>query len=264
MYSIFLVGNMRKINISGNWKLNKTASETKELLAELTAAVAGATKTEIVVCPTFVSLTTARDALQSSNVKLGAQNLFWEESGAFTGEISGTQLKNVGCEYVIIGHSERRQYFNETDATVNKRLKAALNAGLLPIVCVGETLEERESENTFTVIENQISGAFAGISAAAMAKITIAYEPVWAIGTGKTASPAQAEEVHAFIRNKIANLFNQQISENIIIQYGGSVKPSNAFELLSQPNIDGALVGGASLDAESFAGIVHAAEKIEG
>ncbi len=255
---------MRKINISGNWKLNKTASETKALLVELKDAVATAQKTEIVICPTFVSLSVAGEILQGSNIKLGAQNLFWQESGAFTGEISATQLKDVGCEYVIIGHSERRQYFHESDSTVNKRLIAALNAELLPIVCIGETLEQRESEETFSVIESQLEGALAEVPEAAMSQIALAYEPVWAIGTGRTATPEQAEDVHRFIRRKIQSLYSEQISANLIIQYGGSVKPANAFDLLKQPDIDGALVGGASLDADSFAGIVDAAEKIEG
>lgn len=255
---------MRKINISGNWKLNKTPGETKILLQELKQAVGKVQKIEIVVCPTFVSLAVAAEILRDSNIHLGAQNIFWEERGAFTGEVSGEQLVDVGCEFVIIGHSERRQYFNETDVTVNNRLKAALNAGLSPIVCIGETLQERESEQTFAVIDRQLEGAFANIPAEAMAKITVAYEPVWAIGTGKTATPDQAEDVHKFIRTKIKSLYNEVIAEKLIIQYGGSVKPANAYDLLIQPDIDGALVGGASLSAESFAGIVNAAEKIEG
>lgn len=255
---------MRKINISGNWKLNKTIDETKLLITDLKEQVADAKKTEIVVCPTFVSLSTAAEVLAGSNIKLGAQNIFWEESGAFTGEISGSQLKAAGCAYVIIGHSERRQYFNETNKTVNKRLKAALQIGLLPIVCVGETLEQRESGKTFDVIANQVEGALENITDEEIQHVTVAYEPVWAIGTGKTATPDQAQEVHAFIREKISGLYNTDVSGNTTIQYGGSVKPSNALELLNQSDIDGALVGGASLDAESFAAIVHAAEKIEG
>ncbi|MCA9731651.1 MAG: triose-phosphate isomerase [Deferribacteres bacterium] len=255
---------MRKLNISGNWKLNKTLAETKALLAVLKSELAGVKKTEIVVCPTYVSLATSAEMLIDSNIKLGAQNLFWEESGAFTGEVSGLQLKAIGCNYVIIGHSERRQYFGETDETVNKRLKSALQNELLPIVCVGETLEEREIGKTFDIISEQVQGALSGISKDEMQKITLAYEPVWAIGTGKTATPEQAQEVHAFIREKLTKLFGNSVAENVTIQYGGSVKPSNAYELLSQNDIDGALVGGASLDVESFAAIVQAAENIEG
>ena len=197
-----------------------------------------------------------KDVLNESNIGLGAQNVFWEDSGAFTGEISAPLLKEIGVQYVIIGHSERRQYFGETDETVNKKIKAVLAHGLTPIVCVGEVLKERESDQTFDVIQRQCEGAFSGLTAGEMEKIIIAYEPVWAIGTGKTATPAQAQDVHKFIRGLLAELYDEDVAQTVRIQYGGSVKPENSAELMSQPDIDGALVGGASLKADSFIGII--------
>ncbi|HQP11019.1 MAG TPA: triose-phosphate isomerase, partial [Candidatus Omnitrophota bacterium] len=197
-----------------------------------------------------------RDVLMETNIGLGAQNVYWEDSGAFTGEISAPILKDIGVQYVIIGHSERRQYFGETDETVNKRIKAALKHDLTPIVCVGEVLKEREGNKTFDVIKKQCEGAFAGLTAEQMEKLIIAYEPVWAIGTGKTATPVQAQEVHQFIRKLLAKLYNDDVAQTVRIQYGGSVKPENSAELMSQPDIDGALVGGASLKADSFIGII--------
>jgi triosephosphate isomerase len=201
-------------------------------------------------------LPVVHDVLLESNIGLGAQNVFWEDSGAFTGEISAPILKDIGVQYVIIGHSERRQYFGETDETVNKRIKAALKHDLTPIVCVGEVLKERESNKTFDVIKKQCEGAFAGLTSEQMEKLIIAYEPVWAIGTGKTATPAQAQEVHQFIRKLLTKLYGDNVAQTVRIQYGGSVKPENSAELMSQPDIDGALVGGASLKAESFIGII--------
>ncbi|MCK5579835.1 MAG: triose-phosphate isomerase [Candidatus Omnitrophica bacterium] len=247
---------MRKIIIAGNWKLNKTAKETTELINLLKRDLSDISEVDSVVCPTFIALADARDALDESGIGLGAQNIYWEDSGAFTGEISGPMLKDLGVQYVIIGHSERRQFFGETDETVNKRIKAALKSDLLPIVCVGEMLEEREADKTFDVIKAQCQGGLKDLTAEEMGKIIIAYEPVWAIGTGKTATPDQAQEVHRFIRDLLAEMFNGEIAGATRIQYGGSVKSENTKELMGQPDIDGALVGGASLKADSFAAIV--------
>ena len=247
----------RKVFIAGNWKMNKTAAEAKalcEALKESLAPLAG--KVEVAVCPTFTSLATAVEVLKGSNVKVGAQNIHWAENGAFTGEISGAMLKEIGVEYVIIGHSERRQYFGETDETVNKRMQAALANGLKPILCIGETLEEREDNKTEAVLEQQLKGAFADICECKMDQITIAYEPVWAIGTGKTATPEMAEETHAFIRKTIAALYNEAIADAMVIQYGGSMKPENAQALVAQADIDGGLIGGAALKADSFTALV--------
>ena len=249
----------RKIFIAGNWKMNKTAAETAELASALKASLAQfAGKCEIAVCPTFTSLATAVEILKGSNVKVGAQNIHWADNGAYTGEISGAMLKEIGVEYVIIGHSERRQYFGETDETVNQRIKAALKYGLKPIVCIGETLAEREGGVTNTVLEKQIRGAFADISAADMDAITIAYEPVWAIGTGKTATPDVAQETHAFIRSVLTALYGDK-AQDIVVQYGGSMKAENSGALVSKQDIDGGLIGGAALKAADFAGIVAAA-----
>ena len=230
--------------------------EAKALVQDLKGRVQNVTNVEIVVCPPFISLQTVKDVLAGSNIGLGAQNVFWEKNGAFTGEVSAPMLKSVGCAYVIIGHSERRTYFSETDSTVNKRIFASLTEGLKPIVCVGETLEEREAGKTFDVIKCQITGGLANLSTEQMVPVVIAYEPVWAIGTGKTATPAQAQEVHAFIRQLLKELFGQATADATRLQYGGSVKPENAAELMSQPDIDGALVGGASLKAETFEKII--------
>ena len=247
----------RKIFIAGNWKMNKTAAETAELASALKASLAPfAGKCEIAVCPTFTSLATAVEILKGSNVKVGAQNIHWADNGAYTGEISGAMLKEIGVEYVIIGHSERRQYFGETDETVNQRIKAALKYGLKPIVCIGETLAERGSGVTNTVLEKQIRGAFADISAADMDAITIAYEPVWAIGTGKTATPDVAQETHAFIRSVLTALYGDK-AQDIVVQYGGSMKPENSGALVSKQDIDGGLIGGAALKADSFTALIQ-------
>ena len=209
------------------------------------------------VAPPFTALDAVRKESEGSAIRLAAQNLFWEEKGAFTGEISPLMLKDLGCRYVIIGHSERRQFFGETDETVNKRMKTALNHGLLPIFCIGETLQEREGGKTFSVIERQLEGGLKGFGGKEIQKVVVAYEPVWAIGTGKTATPQQAEEVHLYIRQKLEKLYTREIAEEIRIQYGGSVTPENVKGLMSQKNIDGALVGGASLKSETFSKIVR-------
>jgi triosephosphate isomerase len=243
--------------IAGNWKMNKTVGEAVDLVRELQEAISGVKEVEVAVAPPFTALYAVRRELEGSRIRLAAQNLYWEEKGAFTGEISPLMLKEVGCDYVIIGHSERRQYFGETDETVNRRIKAALAQGLKVIFCIGETLKEREEGRTFLVIERQIEGGLKGLGDNEMRDIVIAYEPVWAIGTGKTATPEQAEEVHRFIRGKVEKLYSRKVSEEMRIQYGGSVTPENIKGLMNQPNIDGALVGGASLKAESFSKIVR-------
>ncbi len=246
---------MRRKIIAGNWKMNKTPSEGVNLINELKPLVKDA-DVEVVVCPTFVCLPAVVEATRGTNIKVGAQNIHWADNGAFTGEISGEMLKEVGVEYVIIGHSERRRYFAETDATINSRLKAALKYGLKPIVCVGELLIERENELTNSVLKRQTTLALKDISSEDMLNIVIAYEPVWAIGTGRTASVEDANDACKFIRSVIASLYNEEIAQNVRIQYGGSVKPSNANELFNTSDIDGGLIGGASLTASDFVGIV--------
>jgi len=250
---------MRKKVIAGNWKMHLDISGSIDLISGIKSALNGKeVNCTVIVCPPFTNLETAATLVKDSVVCLGAQNMHNEESGAFTGEISTTMLKSVGCTYVIIGHSERRTIFKESDEFINVKIKKALVSGLLPIFCIGETLEEREGGVTFDVIKKQVVGGLSGISAEDMAKVIVAYEPVWAIGTGKTASPAQAQEVHSFIRKLVAELYNASVADGLIIQYGGSVKPDNAKELLHMPDIDGALVGGACLKADSFAKIVEA------
>ena len=248
---------MRTPVIAGNWKLFKTIAEATGMVNELKPLVAGAAGVEIVVAPVFTALSRVAEALSGSNVRLAAQDCYWEEEGAYTGEVAPKLLADAGCSHVIIGHSERRQYFGETDETVNKKAKAAIAAGLTAIICVGETLAEREADRTFAVIETQLKGGLSGFSADLLSKAVIAYEPVWAIGTGKTASDAQAQEVHAFIRSLVATLFGQMLADAIRILYGGSVKPDNVKGLMAQADIDGALVGGASLKADSFAAIAN-------
>ena len=250
--------NVRRAVIAGNWKMNKTRPEAKALLEELKAIVKDPA-CEVIACVPFTNLETALAATAGTCIKIGAENCHFEKSGAFTGEISADMLAEMGVEYVVLGHSERRQYFAETDETVNKRTKAALAAGLKPIVCVGELLAEREADITEEVISRQIKLDFAGISADDLKKCIIAYEPVWAIGTGKTATADQAEEVCAFIRQVLAKLYGAEVAETITIQYGGSMNAKNAEELLSKPNVDGGLIGGASLKAEDFNTIVQAA-----
>ena len=250
---------MRTKIIAGNWKMNKTPNEGVALVNELKDLVKDA-KCDVVVCPTAVCLPGVVNALEGTNVSVGAQNVHFEEKGAFTGELAGNMLKEVGVKYVIIGHSERRQYFGETDETVNKRTIAAINAGLTPIVCVGETLTQREQGIMEETVRLQTKIAYMGIDACDAANTVIAYEPVWAIGTGKTATADQAQEVCAIIRDTIKGLYGADTAEKIRIQYGGSMNEGNAKELLSKPDIDGGLIGGASLVAEKFAQIVAAAE----
>jgi triosephosphate isomerase len=247
---------MRKKVIAANWKMFKTPDETFAFIQAFLREVSGHNRDEIVLCPPFVDIPTAVQAARHSNVQIGAQNMYWEKEGAFTGEISAKMIQTVGCTHVIIGHSERRQYFGETDETVNRKLLAALDAGLVPIVCVGEVLQERESGLTEEVLRRQVTGAFRAISGDKAAPIIVAYEPVWAIGTGKTATPAIAADAHCVIRAEAARAFGQTAADNLRILYGGSVKPDNAKALMSQPEIDGALVGGASLDPKSFTAIV--------
>jgi triosephosphate isomerase len=248
---------MRTPVIAGNWKLFKTIAEATAMVNELKPLVAGTAGVEIVVAPVFTALSRTAEALSGSNVRLAAQDCYWEEEGAYTGEVAPKLLADAGCSHVIIGHSERRQYFGETDETVNKKAKAAIAAGLTAIVCVGETLAEREADRTFGVIETQLKGGLTGFTAEMLAKTVIAYEPVWAIGTGKTASDAQAQEVHAFIRTLLVTMFGQPSADAMRILYGGSVKPDNVKGLMAQADIDGALVGGASLKADSFAAIAN-------
>jgi triosephosphate isomerase (TIM) len=247
----------RKPFIAGNWKLNLTVDEGVALVRALaTAAAAG--KAEVAVCPTALGLYAVAQAAAGSAIGVGGQNAYWEEKGAFTGEISASQLKAAGAKYVVLGHSERRQFFGETDETVNKRLKAVLAQGLVPIVCIGETLAERDGGQLEVVLKRQITGALAGLSADQLGTLVVAYEPVWAIGTGRTATTAQAQDAHAFVRSVLRSLVGG-LADKIRIQYGGSVKPDNAKELLSQPDVDGALVGGASLKVADFTAIIAAA-----
>lgn len=250
---------MRTPFVAGNWKLNKTPDEAEILARCVVDAVSGVTGVDVAICPPFTALERVSCVVCCTGVGLGAQNMYWEAEGAFTGEVSAPMLLTCGCEYVILGHSERRQFFGETDDTVNRRLKAALSAGLKPIVCIGESFDERQADVTEQVVETQTRGALNGISADDVRGITLAYEPVWAIGTGLTATPEQAEAVHAFLRDVLAQLYDYDVAQGIRIQYGGSVKPDNAAELFEQDNIDGGLIGGASLEAEDFAAIVKAA-----
>jgi triosephosphate isomerase len=250
---------MRRFLIAGNWKMNKTASEGASLAADIAKGVPAGSPVDVVVCPPFTGLQIAAAALQGSGVRLGAQDCHPEASGAFTGEISAPMLRAVCCDYVILGHSERRQYFAETDALINRKLHAALRSELRPILCVGETLAEREAGRTLEVVRTQTVGGLANVPAADAARVVIAYEPVWAIGTGKVATPAQAQEVHAFIRKQVAELLGATVADGIQILYGGSMKPANAPELLALPDVDGGLIGGASLEAKSFLELVSSA-----
>ena len=247
---------MRKPIIAGNWKMNKTPSEAVTLVKDLLPLVADA-KAEVVVCPTYVCLPAVAEALKGSNVKLGAQNLHFEKSGAFTGEISADMLKEIGVEYVIIGHSERRQYFAETDETVNKKVKTAIAAGLCPIICVGESLQEREQGITREIVSKQTKLALSGVCGEDVAKLVIAYEPIWAIGTGKTATSDEANETIGDIRAAVKEVFGCEVAQSVRIQYGGSMNPKNASELMAKEEIDGGLIGGASLKAEDFSKVVN-------
>lgn len=247
---------MRRPFIAGNWKMNTDRVSAVALAEEVAAQCASLDHVDLAVCPPHVYLDAVAQAVAGSKLGLGAQNMYHEASGAYTGEVSASMLLDVGCKYVILGHSERRHILGETDAMINRKVHAAHEAGLVPIVCVGELLEQREAGETLEVIRNQFEGSLAGLSEDQMTKTVIAYEPVWAIGTGKVATPDQAQQVHADLRKIIAGQYNAQVAEAVVIQYGGSVKPDNAAELLGRPDIDGALVGGAALKADSFLGIV--------
>jgi len=247
---------MRTPIIAGNWKMNKTIDEALALIKEIHSGLSTPPKAEIIVAPTFTALNKIAEFLQDSFISVAVQNIFWEDSGAYTGEISAMFAKDAGADYVIIGHSERRQYFNETNETVNKKIKAALKNQLIPIVCVGETLEQREANQAENIVQQQITQGLANFTTEDLDKLIIAYEPVWAIGTGKTATPAQAEEVHIIIRKIIAELFGEDLASKMRVLYGGSVKPNNSRELLTLENIDGALIGGASLKAPDFIEII--------
>lgn len=247
----------RKLIIAGNWKMNKTVAEALDLVRGLKIELANVKEVDIVVCPPFTALSEVSKAiLESKNVRLGAQNMSEHNVGAYTGEIAAVMLKEFSVRYVILGHSERRQYQKETDALIAKKAAAVHAASLKPIVCVGETLAEREGNQTEQILDTQVRGSLAGLTKEQVAETIVAYEPVWAIGTGKTATTQQAQAAHAFIRGVIAKMFDDSVAKKVRIQYGGSVKPSNARELMSQPDVDGALVGGASLEARSFADIV--------
>lgn len=249
----------RKPIVAGNWKMNKTVADAIDLAEDIKRDLGGCKDVDIVLCPPFTALKAVSDVVSGTHVDLGAQNMHWEKSGAYTGEISAEMLREIYCHYVILGHSERRTYFGETDEIVNKKTKAALGGNLTPIVCVGETLEEREAGKTNEVVGTQVRGSLAGLNPRQLVETVIAYEPVWAIGTGKTATPEQAQEVHAFIRGVLAEIADEAVAQSVRIQYGGSVKASNAKELFSLPDIDGGLIGGASLEARSFIEIVRAA-----
>ena len=251
----------RKTIIAVNWKMNKTASETKKFAEELKAIMPRAKWCDVVVCVPFVNIPAALKAFKDMRVAIGAENLYFEANGAYTGEVSAEMLKDLGVKYVIIGHSERRQYFAETDIMVNKKVHAALHAGLHPIICVGESLEQRENGTTMELVGYQVKAALAGVPAEKMRRVVIAYEPLWAIGTGKTATAEQAGEVCQTIRAVIRKEFGARVARSVTIQYGGSMNPKNAFELLAQPDVDGGLIGGASLKAADFMQIINAANQ---
>jgi triosephosphate isomerase (TIM) len=250
---------MRKPIVAGNWKMNKTVADALTLVNGMKGELSALEGVDVVLCPPFTALAAVGQAIAGTRVDLGAQNMHAEKSGAYTGEVAADMIRELGCHYVILGHSERRQYFKETDEMVNKKAKAALAAGLHPIVCVGELLEQREAGQMEKVVETQVRGSLAGLGPKDLLATVVAYEPVWAIGTGKTATPAQAQEVHAFIRKVLKSLADEHIAQSVRIQYGGSVKASNAKELFHQPDIDGGLIGGASLEARSFIDIVKGA-----
>ena len=252
---------VRKPIVAGNWKMNKTVAEARDLVAQIVRDLPEHLDADVVLCPPFTALAAVSEAVTGTALDLGAQTMHWEAGGAYTGEVSAAMLRELFCHYVILGHSERRAYFGETDEIVNRKARAALAANLHPIVCVGETLEEREAGRTEAVVETQVWGSLAELDGDDWGKLVVAYEPVWAIGTGKTATPEQAQAAHAFIRGVIAGLAGESAAKSVPIQYGGSVKPSNAAELFGQPDIDGGLIGGASLEARPFVDIVLAAQK---
>jgi len=251
---------MRKVIVAGNWKMNKTAKEAAQFFNELKPLVADVKNAGIVIGAPFTALETATRETAGSNIKIAAENMNAKESGAYTGEVSPLMLKDLGVEYVILGHSERREYYHETDEIINEKVKSALAHDLKPILCFGETLEEREAGTTNDVVKTQITGGLKDVTAAEMANVVLAYEPVWAIGTGKTATPEQAQEVHAFIRGLLTDLYGKEVAENVTVQYGGSMNDANAADLIAQTDIDGGLVGGASLIPEKFAVIIKAGD----
>lgn len=253
---------MRTPIIAGNWKMYKDVNEALELVNGIKRGALDVNNVEVIVCPPFVDLGDVCDAVTDSNIGVGGQNCYWEAEGAFTGEVAVPMLKSVGCKYVIIGHSERRKYFGETDDTVNKKIKAAIDGGLVPIICVGETLEEREAGKTMDVVKRQVEGALKDFDADYLSSAVIAYEPVWAIGTGKTATPDQAQEVHAMIRNLITELYSADFSARVRILYGGSVKPDNIETLMKEQDIDGGLIGGASLKSDGFVDIIKTTSQL--
>jgi triosephosphate isomerase len=248
----------RKTFIAGNWKMNTTAEEAVALARGVCEKVGKSTDVDVAVCPPYTNLSAVADVVKGTPVKLGAQDVHWEEKGAYTGKVSCAMLKSVGVAYVIVGHSEQRTYFGETDESVNRKAKAVLAASMLPIICVGETIDERKADKMTEVVERQVRGAFEGIGREDALKCTIAYEPVWAIGTGETATPEQANEAHAFIRGVLSGLYDGEFAQELRIQYGGSMKPGNAAELLKQADVDGGLIGGAALKPDDFAGIIFA------
>ena len=248
---------MRQYIIAGNWKMNKTVSESVELAKAIVEAVKDVKKTEVVIAPTYLAAAKVADVIKGTNVKLAIQDIHWKDQGAFTGKVSVDMVKEIGAEYIIIGHSEQRQYFHETDETVNLKVKKTLAAGIKPIICIGETLDERNGGKLESVLSTQVKGAFKDVSAEDAAKCVLAYEPVWAIGTGVVATDEQAQDTHAFVRSVVKEIYGEAVAEGMRIQYGGSMKPSNATELMSMPEIDGGLIGGASLKAVDFAGVVN-------
>jgi triosephosphate isomerase len=248
---------MRIPLIAGNWKMHKNVSESVQTAVRLKDLTRGVAGVEVMIAPTFPALFPVSEALRGSLISVGAQNMHWEKEGAFTGEISAAMLVAAGCKYVIIGHSERRQYFGESDETVNKKIAAAVQTQLIPIMCIGESEKQREAGNTFSVLDKQIKMGLKGLFADALQNLVVAYEPIWAIGTGKTATREQAQEVHLFLRTKLSEMQGDSLAKGVRILYGGSVKPQNIADLMAMPDIDGALVGGASLDAETFSKIVH-------
>ncbi len=252
---------IRKKIVAGNWKMNKSVSEASELVGHIKRGLHDCREVDVVLCPPFTGLAAVSEAVADTSMKVGAQNMHWEKDGAYTGEISAAMLRDLYCRYVILGHSERRTYFGETDQVVNRKLKAAIEANLIPIVCVGETLEQRDEDKTKDVVQSQIENSLVGLDKN-LGGVLLAYEPIWAIGTGRTATPDQAQEVHDFIRKVLTGMADKDTADSIRIQYGGSVKPGNARELFGQPDIDGALVGGAALEARSFVEIVQAAAEL--
>ncbi len=254
---VLSVNKLRKKIIAGNWKMNKTASDARDLALAIKHELADCKEVDVVLCPPFTALHTVGPVIDNTRIKLGAQNMHWESNGAYTGEVAAPMLRELFCQYVILGHSERRTYFGETDAIVNRKTKAAFANLLVPIVCVGETLQERQAGQTEAVVTTQVQGSLADLGAD-LKKVVIAYEPVWAIGTGLTATPEQAQDVHALIRRLLGVMGGEDVAQSVRIQYGGSMKPSNAAELLKKPDIDGGLIGGAALEARSFVEIVRA------